>query len=455
MKDVIAVFDVGKTNKKILLFDEALRVRFQEEKAIPVKRDDDDFECDDLDAVESWLKSTLLSVINNRKYRVKAVNFTTYGATIVYLDEHGHRLGEAYNYLKPMPEGITDRIYERYGGVEEFSRRTASPALGMLNSGMQILWLREKKPELFRQTKTILHLPQYLSYLFTGKVCSEYTSIGCHTAMWDFDNMRYHPWLADENISLPEPVPNNEITTVHLDGQELLVGIGIHDSSASLAPYIMGSQEKFLLLSTGTWCINMNPFNHEPLTREQLNKDCLCYMSISQQPVKSSRLFMGYIHDVNIKRISEHFRLPETAFHSIAINENLLVKYAGTPGVFFREGIPDDFVDRHADLSMFSSFREAYHRFMVDLTELCLESIRLVIPASDDIGNVFVSGGFARNEIFVRYLASRLKNKKIYTSYIDNATALGAALVIYEQAGFRKKSRLDLGLKLWKPVRGI
>lgn len=52
------------------------------------------------------------------------------------------------------------------------------------------------------------------------------------------------------------------------------------------------ADEKFILLSTGTWCINMNPFNEDPLTKEQLEQDCLSYMSINQKPVKYSRFFM-------------------------------------------------------------------------------------------------------------------------------------------------------------------
>ncbi len=51
----------------------------------------------------------------------------------------------------------------------------------------------------------------------------------------------------------------------------------------------------------------MNPYNDEKLTADQLDKDCLCYMSITKQPVKSSSLFLGNLHEVAAKRISDHF----------------------------------------------------------------------------------------------------------------------------------------------------
>ncbi len=48
MKKVIAIFDIGKTNKKILLFDEKLQVVYQKEHKFPETTDDDRFECDDI-----------------------------------------------------------------------------------------------------------------------------------------------------------------------------------------------------------------------------------------------------------------------------------------------------------------------------------------------------------------------------------------------------------------------
>jgi sugar (pentulose or hexulose) kinase len=91
-----------------------------------------------------------------------------------------------YNYLKPYPESLQKQFYNTYGREAEFAFRTASPVLGSLNSGMQLYRIKYEKPELFKEIKYALHLPQYLSFLISGKVCSDITSIGCHTNLWDF-----------------------------------------------------------------------------------------------------------------------------------------------------------------------------------------------------------------------------------------------------------------------------
>jgi sugar (pentulose or hexulose) kinase len=304
----------------------------------------------------------------------------------------------------------------------------------MLNSGFQALWLREKKPEIFAKVRTILHFPQYLSHLLTGIVTSEHTSIGCHTALWDFDRMQYHPWTTLLGETLPGPVSVETTFSSVLFDQSVPVGIGIHDSSSSLVPYFMGSPEPFILVSTGTWCISMNPFNKEPLTTGQLRKDCLSYMSIQQMPVKSSRLFLGRIHDVNVERISNQFGVGNDDYKTIGLNERLLrsLKEKREGRKFFRNGVPENLVDDSTDAGQFHSFEEAYHQLMIDLTDLTAESIRLVIPEKNTTRNIYISGGFSKNTIFLYLLKDYFPDKKIVTSEVANSTSLGAALVLWK-----------------------
>jgi sugar (pentulose or hexulose) kinase len=430
---VTAVFDIGKTNKKLLLFDEQLGVISETEQRFPEIRDDDGFECDDIELIEKWIKESVIKLVLSDKYDLTAVNFTTYGATVVYLDENGKRLTPVYNYLKPMEERIAENLYKKYGGRDEFCRRTASPALGMLNSGLQPLWLKAEKPEIFSKIRHILHFPQYLSYTLTGKIYSEHTSIGCHTALWDFDNMQYHPWVRANCLELPEPVPVETVSRMELEGKEIKVGIGIHDSSASLAPYFSTGIGKFMLLSTGTWCINMNPFNTEILTADQLDKDCLCYMSITRQPVKSSRFWLGHLHETLTKRISDHFGKPEDYFKKVRDDRQLLSalksKYSDRKIFFMPYPYLRD-VNEQIDMYEFSSYEEAYHQLMIELCDFTVESVKLIIPAEDETSNIFITGGFSANKLFVRLIADAFPFKRIWTSEIGNASALGAALVI-------------------------
>lgn len=446
---VIAVFDIGKTNKKLLLFDYNLRRVSEKETRFPEQVDDDGFECDNIEAIEKWVRDSVTALVLSDKYDLTALNFATYGATIAFLDEHGKRITPVYNYLKPVDEKLPEKLYKRYGGQDEFCRRTASPALGMLNSGIQIFWLKTEKPTVYSRVDQILHFPQYISYLFTGKISSEHTSVGCHTSLWDFDNMKYHPWLADQGISLPEPVSVMTFSEIEIEGKKIKTGIGIHDSSASLAPYFTGNRGKFLLMSTGTWCINMNPFNHEKLTSMQLDNDCLCYMSVNMQPVKSSRLFLGNMHDNGVSMLSDHFRTSDDYYKGVKYDSDLILmlktRYRGDKRIFFSSAPGSREFREKIDLFEFRTFEEGYHQLMIELSEFTVDSIGLILGERDETENIYITGGFARNSIFLKLISQAFPSKKVYTSVINNATALGAALVMFQSLGYAIPE-LNLGL---------
>jgi len=120
--------------------------------------------------------------------------------------------------------------------------------------------------------------------------------------------------------------------------------------------------------------------------------------------------------------------------------------------MFFKNGVPADHVDTEVEVNTFSSYEEAYHQLVMDLTLLNKEHIDMVIPGNDDIKVIYISGGFARNMIYTKYLASLYSDKKVYTSEIDNATALGAAMVVFDAIGNRRELKPDLGLQLQEPL---
>jgi len=104
------------------------------------------------------------------------------------------------------------------------------------------------------------------------------------------------------------------------------MGFGVHDSSAALIPYLKAQKNPFLLISTGTWSISINPFNKEKL-RKKLKKS----------PKK-------------------YFKLESIASYSNEVSKT--------------------------DLANFSTFKKAYHQLMIELMELhiILGNIKLEQP---------------------------------------------------------------------------
>ena len=78
---------------------------------------------------------------------------------------------------------------------------------------------------------------------------------------------------------------------------------------------------------------------------------------------------------------------------------------------------------------------------MNELTDITIEAINLVLPAIDDSENIYITGGFSKNELFLNLITEAFPSKLVFTSEIANGAALGAALVI---AGTQPS--LNLGL---------
>ena len=86
---VILIFDIGKTNKKLLLLDEDYQLVHEVATQFNEITDEDGFACEDLNKLTNWIIAEFQNLLTNNAFEIKAVNFSGYGASFVYLDEAG------------------------------------------------------------------------------------------------------------------------------------------------------------------------------------------------------------------------------------------------------------------------------------------------------------------------------------------------------------------------------
>jgi len=214
---------------------------------------------------------------------------------------------------------------------------------------------------------------------------------------------------------------------------KVAAGGGLHDSSAALIPYLTFFSDPFVLLSTGTWCISLNPFNHTLLSEHELQQDCLCYLSFEGNPVKASRLFAGYEHEQQVKRLASYYQTDIDRYKKVNVDLGMLKKirvrsnstHSADPGSMIAQSI---FASR--DLSGFNNYDEAYHQLIADLMEQQVRSTNLIIKGSP-VARIFVDGGFGNNAVFMHMLADAFPGIGVYAASMAQASALGAALVLH------------------------
>ncbi|MBO0940004.1 carbohydrate kinase [Fibrella sp. HMF5335] len=454
---VIAIFDIGKTNKKLFLFDEQYRIVWEQAETFTDIADEDGDPCEDVARLNAWVRNGLMRAQQLPTFEIKAVNFSTYGASLAYIDADYQPVGQLYNYLKPFPDTLREQFYSTYGEPAKLSLQTASPCLDSLNSGLMLYRIKYDKPALFDKILYALHLPQYVSFLFTGQPVTDCTSLGCHTMLWDFTKQDYADWVKKEGLTdIFGPItPSDHVVDVPLNGHSVEVGVGLHDSSAALIPYLSAFKEPFVLLSTGTWCVSMNPFNRQPLTAEELQYDCLNYLHYGGQPVKASRLFAGYEHEQQVKRLANHFNVSPDYYTTVAYDPGLIdtlqqripesktVEFGKKEALISMTGS----VFNNRDLSTFATYDLAYHQLMLDIMAQQLISTNLVI-ADSPVKRLFVDGGFGKNPIYMSLLARAFPDIAVYAASVAQASALGAALAIHDHwnSGSMPTNSIDLKL---------
>lgn len=439
-KPIYAVFDIGMTNKKLILFDEDRQILSEHLHVCTDAYDEDGFACDHLPRLTQWVQDQWQALKKNPLYTIKGLNFTAYGATWVHLDADGQPFLPLYSYLRPFPEEYAQRFFATLQqSPEEFALTTRTPHWGMLNAGLQLYWLKYARPEQFQRIHTSLYLPQYLSYLITGDLYSDYTSVGCHTALWDFDRQDYHEWVYREGIDTKlAPIIKDSVSTVE---NAVLIGVGMHDSSAAIVAYLSENQDTpFVLVSTGNWCITFNPFSQQPLTPAMLAARCVNYLTPGGEPMLASRLLLGKEHDYQVERIARHFNTQPTFYRSLVSarhNEQLTDGFRPTwldtvtyPNTLSSEA-------QEWPLEAYKTAADAYQHLMYALVKRVKDAIDLVRHNEEAL---FVDGGFARNPLFMQYLSRHYPGVDIRTFEVPQATAIGA-LCHLEQGEARKKTR--------------
>ena len=221
-------------------------------------------------------------------------------------------------------------------------------------------------------------------------------------------------------------------TIAIVNGAEIAIGCGLHDSSSSIIPILKKNEgNEFILLSTGTWIIAMNPFSKEALTKQQLNHNCLCYMTPEKQQIKSSMQCLGRIHEVYLDALSSYFKVDIDTHLHLKLNKNLCEEVVSkSTRVFLEKGIDTEFEAKPALLENFDTYESAYYQLVFEISKKVTAAIALILDKDNALKDVYISGGFNKNEIFVHFLSFLKTEITIRIPTIKNESALGAALLM-------------------------
>lgn len=463
MRKAVAVIDIGMTNKKISLWDDKLNLLAMEKRSfepLMVKG----LETHDLAGMESYFLATLAGFSSS--YDIESIAICTHGATFVCTDTEGNPVAPCVYYTyEPGPE-FHARFYSLAGDPRTLQELTGTPDFSaLINPAKGLFFLKERFPAEFSRAELVLAYPQYWGMRLTGREGAEGTYIGCHTYLFDWKKSNYS--IVAEKLGIAEKLPSPIRTSWETLGTlkpeiaqqtglspSTLVTMGIHDSNASLLPYIIKEEKQdFVVNSTGTWCVLMHPQQSYGFAPEELGKVVFFNRSAYNTPVKTAIFLGGREYEVwselaltykksRLADATAAAAIPEADSSSILqsiiedASEFILPEIVPGSGQFpgsIAGAVEHDRFFAQADIAkglVHPQFIMNAQKAEVILNlSLVLQTLVALERAGLSAGqSVFIEGGFRNNTQYVILLASALPKNHVFLTDMKEATSYGAAL---------------------------
>ena len=459
MNYAIAVIDIGMTNKKVAIYDEKLsQLEAVYKSFLPVEAISEQGEkvnAHDLEAMEVWFCEQIASFA--KKYPIKAISVTTHGATAVCVDKSGNVCAPCLFYTHEPEGSFQEDFYSLCGDKTELQKSTATPPLSaMINLAKGIFFLKRNFAKDFAKTQTILNLPQYFGFKFTGIKGVEPTFMGCHTYLLDPYTQKWSD-VADK-LEIRSKLPENYKDSCEKLGSlssamaqklglstDVIVTMGLHDSNASLLPYLAKNDTgDFILNSTGTWCVCMHPEEKIEFSSDDIGKIVFYNQSAFRKPVKTSIFLGGMEVDTYVKlykKINNTEDFPSSSEE--AVNEVLSEKdtfilpevvqgsgqFPTSKAGVWEKGLFYPLKDIQEGKSIPKIMTDKTKFFAVlDLSLAVQTETALKRAGIKEQTKIFTEGGFRKNNLYNSIIASVFKNNEVYLTSMKEATAFGAAM---------------------------
>ncbi|MQB41475.1 FGGY-family carbohydrate kinase [Rhizobium sp. ICMP 5592] len=434
----IAVFDIGKTNIKLSVTDEAGRLI--ETLSTPnAVHGGPPYRHHDLAAIEAWLLDGLATLASRRG--ITAIVCTAHGSGGVLVNDEGPAM-PMIDYEQAVPAEI-DREYREIAG--SFRERGSAVMLGAAHLARQMLWLERGWPDAFARARHFLATPQYWAWRLSGVAASEVTSLAAQSHLWCSADARPARLIEERNWQrlIPPLRPawsrladiKPEISRRTGLKPTTAILCGIHDSSANFYQYQAAGLSDVTVVSTGTWIVAISDRSGPDFDIE--GAGLCCNADIEAKPLPGM-LTMGGREFAMVARDDDRPTNADNLARLIETRTMALPSFGGDDGLFpgtSRKGrltgpLANQRDLRHALALLYTAL----------LTDRCLQLVQT--------STVILDGSFARDPLYGALIAALNPDRRVFVNADQYGTATGAALLASHEA---RQAPAPLSLKMATP----
>lgn len=421
----VIVFDVGKTNVKLLVVEENGDILHSSSTANKVVSDDP-WRRHDLASIEAWLVDGLAQIA--RSFSPDAFICSGHGSTGVLVSSEDLCRSEPecpmIDYEQSIPAWL-DEAYQAEG--LDFFDRGSPIMLGATHQARQMLWVEKERPDLFAKASSFLGLPQYWAWRLSGEVSSEITYLAAQSGLWNLSKSslsaiaQAHNWghllpprqRADYSLGSlrPELVAKTGLPAT------MAVKVGIHDSSANFFNYQADGMADVCLVSTGTWIVGLTDKSNLDLIHPE--RGMIMGADIGGAPLIGSLSMAGRAFSDIAGEGFEEVEVHEDDFVKLVQADVMALPTFGKEDGMFPGTANKGRITGPAPQSRSEKKALALLHSALQVAE-CISML-------GGSKHVVLDGAYAKDPLYASLLAAILGGRDIETNPVASGVALGAA----------------------------
>lgn len=432
----IFVIDVGTSSMRGVLFTHTGEILVERQIFYSVtymenswvEQEPSDWE----NALYTIMKEANLEAEKNN-WSIDAITITSQRSSVIPVDKFKRPLTNAIMWQDKRTHDICERLAPLNEKIFSLCGARVNPVF----SASKMTWIRENQPEVYDRTYKFLVIPDYLIYLMTGNLVTDYTYasrsllINIHTHEWDPELLELFHVDKEKLCDLIEPGSICGTTTkefAELTGCRQGIPVITAGGDQQCGAIGQGVVKKGVLsVTAGTGGFLITATNEVP---ENLDQDVICnFSSIKGQ----------YVLEFNVLTCCSAFDWFRKEFYPNCdyqeINDAIASSPVGSNGClclpyFQGRGTPDW---NNLAKAVFANITLGTSK--ADMLRSLLEGICYeigngvdVMRQYLDISDIYVNGGLTNSEAFNKMQCS-IYGKKIIRRGKTDATARGALMV--------------------------
>lgn len=216
----------------------------------------------DLNFLVGEITEGLRSLAQRKDIRILSVGVDTWGVDMVFVDENGTPLAQPRAYRDPYTNGMIERFGEQVP-LKEVYDRTGIQFLAF-NTLFQLFACKEEGYEPFLNAAHYLFIPDYISYVLSGRMVCEYTILSTSQFLSPYTKKIDRKLIEAAGARMecfPEIVMPGEVLgkvrteIADFDYDVPVVAVAGHDTASAVAAVPAEEGEKYAYLSSGTWSL--------------------------------------------------------------------------------------------------------------------------------------------------------------------------------------------------------